>query len=100
MGDGGVGRTMIQSLPIEAACRPRERHIDATLTGAYKGRTPDVVGVEEAEYYVRVNWIKAVSKDQAVKEKGFFGNQNSAAKPRTKKWQHTVERLKKRFGVA
>ena len=72
----------------------------AAVTGAYKGRTPDAVGVEEAEYYVRVKWIKTVSKGEAVKEKGFFGNQNSAAQPRAKKWQHTVERLKKRFGVS
>ena len=34
-----------------------------------------------------------------AEEKGFFGNQNSAAKPRAKKWHHTVARLKQRFGI-
>lgn len=54
---------------------------------------------DAAEYFVRVRWIKAVPLENAVKEKGLFGIQNSAAKPRVEKWVHTVERLKQRFGV-
>jgi len=55
---------------------------------------------EEAEYLVRVQWIKTVPLEQAIKEKGFFGNQNTVARPTTPKWNHTVERLKKRFGIS
>ncbi len=55
---------------------------------------------DQLEYYVRVDWIKTVTVNEAVKEKGFFGNQNSAARPRAKKWNHTVERLKKRWGLS
>jgi hypothetical protein len=55
--------------------------------------------IEKAEHFVRIKWIKTIPLSQAVKEKGFFGNQNSAAKPRAKKWQYTVDRLKQRFGV-
>jgi len=51
------------------------------------------------EHLVRVEWIKTVPVNEAIREKGFFGNQNSAAKPRANKWVHTVERLKTRFGV-
>jgi len=54
---------------------------------------------DQLEHYVRVEWIKTVPLDKAIKEKGFFGNQNSAAKPKAKKWVHTIERLKKRFGI-
>lgn len=54
---------------------------------------------EKAEKLVRIRWIKTVTEVEAVKEKGFFGNQNSVAKPRSPKWVHTVERLKKRFGI-
>jgi hypothetical protein len=54
---------------------------------------------EKAEHVVRVKWIKTVPASEAIREKGFFGNQNSAAKPRVKKWLHTVERLKVRFGI-
>jgi hypothetical protein len=55
---------------------------------------------DELECYVPVKWIKTVPLSQAVKEVGFFGNQNSAARPRAQKWSHTVERLKKRWGIA
>ena len=51
------------------------------------------------EHLVKVEWIKTAPVSEAVLEKGFFGNQNSAAKPRSKKWQHTVDRLRVRFGV-
>lgn len=54
---------------------------------------------EKAEYVVAVKWLKTMPLKDAVKEKGFFGNQNTVCKPTTKKWQHTVERLKSRFGV-
>lgn len=54
---------------------------------------------EKAEYMVGVKWIKTVSIQEALKEKGFFGNQNSAAKPRDKKWSYTIDRLKTRFGI-
>lgn len=55
--------------------------------------------LEKAEYMVAVKWIKTVPIQEAVKEKGFFGNQNSAAKPRDKKWTYTVQRLKTRLGT-
>ena len=55
---------------------------------------PDV-----ADYLVRVDWSQTVDPTQAIHEKGFFGNQNSVARPRSPKWEHTVERLKTRFGV-
>ena len=34
---------------------------------------------------------------EAISEIGLFGNQNTACKPLTPKWRHTVERLKQRF---
>lgn len=54
---------------------------------------------EKSEYLVKVDWIKTTDVSGAIKEKGFFGNQNTVCKPVTKKWNHTVERLKKRFEV-
>ena len=54
---------------------------------------------EKAEYLVRVEWIKTVPISKAIKEKGLFGNQNSVARPRTPKWDYTIERLKRRFGL-
>ncbi len=81
--DDGTGRRVpITTLPIKAA-----KHTTVAMN-------PD-----KAEHFVRVEWIKTVPIAEAVKETGFFGNQNSAAKPRARKWLHTVDRLKQRFGV-
>ena len=54
---------------------------------------------ENAEYVVQVDWIKTVPESQAVKEVGFFGNQNSVCRPRDQKWVYTVERLKKVWAI-
>ena len=54
---------------------------------------------EMAEYFVRVEWVKAVPLASAVREKGFFGNQNSVCKPTAESWEFTVDRLKAHFGI-
>lgn len=54
---------------------------------------------EEAEYIVKIKWIKTVDEGDAVREVGFFGNQNSVCRPRTEKWDYTVERLKAVWGI-
>jgi hypothetical protein len=52
---------------------------------------------ERCEYFVPIRWLQTVPLEKAVKEIGFFGNQNSVCKPTTPKWRATVERLKERF---
>ncbi len=54
---------------------------------------------EKVERLVRVKWAKTVSKTEAVYELGFFGNQNTVARPRDQKWKYTVDRLKAKFGI-
>lgn len=51
---------------------------------------------ENSEHVVRVEWTKAVPKEQAIWEKGMFANQNSACKLRNR---FTLERLVERFGL-
>ena len=53
----------------------------------------------KSEHFVGVDWIKTVDLQNAVKERGFFGNQNTAAQPRDPKWNFTVERLKSIWGI-
>ena len=69
---------------------------DLTVEGnyLYSQDTPD-----KAEYVVKVKWIKTISENQAVKELGFFGNQNSVCRPRAQKWDYTVDRLKKIWNI-
>jgi len=59
----------------------------------------DVDDEAMAEHVVGVKWLKTVPLSQAIRETGFFGNQNTVARPKSSKWQHTIERLKRRFGV-
>ena len=60
---------------------------------------PEAFDEEHGEHFVGVNWIKVVDTQEAVKERGFFGNQNTVAQPRSPKWKFTVERLKSLWGV-
>jgi len=80
--DGSGQRVPISSLPLKA-----QYH-------SHKSDNPELT-----EHFVRVEWIKTVPVEQAIREKGLFGNQNSAAQPRTSKWQHTVETVAERLGV-
>jgi len=54
---------------------------------------------DKAEYFVPVEWVKAVPIAQAVSEIGFFGNQNTVCQPTTPKWIHNVERLKSIWNI-
>jgi len=54
---------------------------------------------ESSEYFVPVKWEVSVPLKNAVSEVGFFGNQNTVARPTTAKWPHTVERLSLRWGI-
>ncbi|MBK6868587.1 MAG: hypothetical protein IPG98_11915 [Burkholderiales bacterium] len=54
---------------------------------------------DKVEKFVPIHWLHTVPLDQAVKETGFFGNQNSVAKPVSDRWARTIERLEDRFGL-
>jgi hypothetical protein len=54
---------------------------------------------EEEAWLVPVRWAATVPLEKAYREVGFFGNQNTVAKPKSEKWEHTVAVLKKKFGV-
>lgn len=41
-----------------------------------------------------VKWEHIVPLAKAVKEVGFFRNQNTVCRPSDPKWDHTVEKLK------
>ena len=61
-----------------------------------KGIIKNLDDPEKSEYLVRVEWIKAVPKDQAYWEKGMYDNQNTVTKLRNR---FTLERLIKHFGL-
>jgi len=101
---GGVG-----FVGVGEVIGPRVRADEFTVKGrdgklvpflqAERKATHIYTAPSEAEYFVPVRWIKTVPIEQAIREAGFFGNQNSVARPRDAKWTFTVERLKERFGL-
>lgn len=66
------------------------------LTGEYLYSSDDA---ENAEYIVPVQWIKTIPENEAIKELGFFGNQNTVCRPTADRWQSTVNRLKKLWNI-
>jgi hypothetical protein len=68
--------------------------LDAPLVATQMDRKAD--DPEKCEYLVRVDWIKTLSRDEAIREKGMFANQNSATKLRH---QPTLERLVEVFNL-
>jgi len=54
---------------------------------------------DECAWFVPIDWKHTVPESKAVKEVGFFGNQNSVARPKSDRWDHTVKTLKNRWSV-
>ena len=69
------------------------------LNGTYSHKSEKEDCDEYAEYVVKVKWIKTMRVEKAVRETGFFGNQNTVCRPRTDKWDYTVERLKSLWNI-
>lgn len=98
----GVGIVKSEPMPIEEFTVSKEDGRQIPITNlpigipGYKRSDEDP---EKAEYMVAVEWLATVPVEKAIKEKGFFGNQNSVARPKSEKWDYTVSRLKRRFGV-
>ena len=68
-----------------------------------KAKTVGNYAVDDSDataWFVPIEWATTVSESEAVKEVGFFGNQNTVAKPKSEKWEHTVSVLKKYFSAS
>ena len=52
------------------------------------------------EWLVPVSWLKTVPIEDAISEVGLFGNQNTVCRPRSEKWNQTVERLARHWGIS
>lgn len=54
---------------------------------------------EKSEYVVLVKWEKTVPLNDAVKEIGIFGNQNTICRPTSEKWVYTMKLLRNRWNL-
>lgn len=95
----GVGRVTGRATPAKdfTVCRDGQDVpvLQAASHGSYHAGLVD--DPERCEYFVSVQWLCTVPLDQAVRETGLFGNQNTICRPTTGQWRSTVERLKARF---
>jgi hypothetical protein len=91
----GVGEVVGEAVAFEEATLPVDgtptKMADLPLDGVY---AHDFDAEDSDEYVVPVRWIRTVPRAEAVWEKGFFANQNSACKLRNR---FTLEELVKRF---
>jgi len=91
----GVGRILTERMPFHEFMVQRNGQDillqDMELRGTYINKSsPDD---DTTEYMVGVEWLYTVPLEQAFKQAGLFGNQNSVCRPRSAKWVHTVNTL-------
>ncbi len=91
----GVGTVAGEAMSFDDALLTvdgaERKMVDLDLHGMYRHQND---AEDNDEYVVPVDWIETVSRDDAVWEKGFFANQNSACKLRNR---FTLDELSRRF---
>ncbi|MFC0385134.1 hypothetical protein, partial [Muricoccus vinaceus] len=96
----GVGMVMGTPEPAKSFKVKTSEGVEVPVLDVAKGghyHRDRVDDPERCDYFVPVKWLHTVPVDQAVKEIGLFGNQNTVCRPTTPKWRSTVEKLKERF---
>ena len=101
-GYAGVGVVLEPAVPVEAfTVSMPDGETPIGKSGLKSGRVPTTAeDADKAGRFVRVKWLASVPTDDALKEKGLFGIQHTVCKPRNRKWELSVERLKDFFDVA
>lgn len=83
---------MIKDFTIEID--GKQQPLLSVLKAPRAGKNSD--NPELSEYAVKVKWIKTLSREEAIREKGMFANQNTACKLKNK---FTLEILTKAFAL-
>jgi hypothetical protein len=98
----GVGIVEVPAVSVDHFLVPEGQQTVPITDAPHKAqKIGDNVGdPDNVEYLARVRWLKSVPLNEAVKERGFFGNQNVVAEPRDARWPYTIDRLKQHFGVS
>ena len=86
---GEAVRASEYTVPVDGV----DRHIFEVSEATYNRDSVD--DDENCEYFVPIEWLHTREISAAIKEVGFFGNQNTVCRPRTTSWDHTVDRLRK-----
>jgi len=94
----GVGTVTGRSMPItDFKVRVEGRDVPILEAPLRAVRLPEhAESPEKYEYFVSVDWVKTVPKEEAYWEKGLFAVQHTACRLRNR---FTLERLVKHFGL-
>lgn len=92
----GVGEVTASAVPFDRFLVAQRDGHSVPIT-QLPVKAANMFDAQHGEHLVGVRWIKTVPANGARRERGFFGNQNTVARPRDPKWNYTVERLKKHF---
>ncbi len=97
----GVGRVTGLAVPLSQATVLQDGQVRSLVSLAPgMASSPWLASDQEtSEKVVPVQWLHTTPLEKAIRETGFFGNQNTVAKPTAEKWTRTVDRLKARFGI-
>lgn len=94
----GVGKVLSPAVRFD--------QFKANVNGSYVSLTdvdeieaPQAFDEMHGEHFVGIVWTHTVDLEDAVRERGFFGNQNTVSRPTSAKWNFTIERLKTLWGV-
>lgn len=92
----GVGRVSGEAVPARSFLvdTPEGRQPALSILNRASYHREYVDDDEMCGHFVPVEWLQTVPLEQAVKTPGLFGNQNSVCRPRTVKWQSTIEYLR------
>lgn len=94
----GVGKVIEEVVPVNDFMVDINGTSTPILNAPLKAKEMDrgVDDPDTIECLVRIEWIKTLPREQAYKEKGLFGNQNTVTKLRNR---FTLERLIQHFGI-
>lgn len=88
---------------LAPAVRPDEFMVESDGTRKplteLKLEAPNAFDEKLDEHFVAIRWISAIDKLPGVWERGFFSTRTIAVRPRSPKWQFTVDRLRSLWGI-
>lgn len=95
----GIGMVKREAQPYEEAefliDGELRKMTDLKLMADYRHDAPDD-GQDRREWVVAVNWLKTVSREDALWKAGMFANQNSACKLRARS---TIDEALRHFAI-
>jgi hypothetical protein len=99
-GKGYVGAREVTSSAVPVADFVAETSSGSRPLIASNIAEPGLLNPTHGEHLVGISWTLTRPVSEAIWERGFLANQNTAARPRASSWLFTISRLKEQFWVS